>query len=213
MVWKLEGALGRYLVVDFSATICNATMEIPTRISQKKMLKNQTRIFTCCLRSGSLQTPAYQSLLKIGNNSKHHLRSFHTSIMMHSETNFPFTQTQYLQAINRVVDKITEKLDGINDDCSSELEDKEIDMEVEGGHDGVINVKISKAGKDYVFVISRQTPARELWLSSALSGPWHYRYDHVKDDWNCTREGEEKFWTKIQRELSQVLEQQVSFEN
>ncbi|EFC48907.1 frataxin [Naegleria gruberi] len=125
---------------------------------------------------------------------------------------FPFTQTQYIGAINRTVDRITEVLDKFYDSEVDNLEEKGMDLEVEGGHDGVVNIKVTTSeDKLMVFVVSRQTPARELWLSSAISGPWHYRYDHVNDDWICTREGHLKFWQRMEKELSQVLEQEIKF--
>ncbi|KAG2386403.1 hypothetical protein C9374_002849 [Naegleria lovaniensis] len=162
-----------------------------------------------------------------GHDSNH--RNFHLSFLDRSSSSstqkagvmdhtslgdFPFTQTQYLQAINRSVDQITQVLDEFYENETEYLEEKGIDMEVEGGHDGVVNIKIStsKSNGPLVFVISRQTPARELWLSSALSGPWHFKYDHVADDWICTREGHPKFWVRLQKELSQVLEKEIKFE-
>ncbi|KAF0977616.1 hypothetical protein FDP41_003608 [Naegleria fowleri] len=191
-----------------------------------KYSKNHHHVQNCIFSSSS------RSLLRDRNHEQfpfyfsHHCRNFHSSITLSSEKSgdgmvdhtslgdFPFTQTQYLKAINRSVEYITEVLDEFYENETDYLEEKGIDMEVEGGHDGVVNIKITtrKSNGPLIFVISRQTPARELWLSSALSGPWHFKYDHVADDWICTREGFPKFWVRLQKELSQVLEKEIKFE-
>ena len=34
-----------------------------------------------------------------------------------------------------------------------------------------------------VFIINRQVPAQEIWYSSPISGPTHYRFDEKNDVW------------------------------
>src|SRR3989338_1710357 len=149
----------------------------------------------------------------IVNGRRWNTTSSKSSTVEHTNLgDFPFTQTQYIGAVNRSIEKITDVLDKFYDLEVENLEEKGMDLEVEGGHDGVVNIRVTLSdGKTMVFVVSRQTPARELWLSSAISGPWHYRYDHVSDDWICTREGQLKFWHRMERELSQVLEKEIKF--
>jgi len=59
-------------------------------------------------------------------------------------------------------------------------------------------------------VVSRQTPARQLWLSSPISGPWHYDFCVNELDWKCTKQSI-RFWDRMQQELSNTLDQQVVF--
>ena len=73
---------------------------------------------------------------------------------------------QYLKLTN-------ETLESINDRFSELIEDYE---SLSGGDttlsDGVLTVKLNVHG---TYVINKQTPNKQIWLSSPVSGP--YRYD------------------------------------
>ena len=47
--------------------------------------------------------------------------------------------------------------------------------------DGVLNIEMR--GKKY-YVLNKQTPNRQIWLSSPISGP--SRFEYFKDDENST---------------------------
>ena len=34
-----------------------------------------------------------------------------------------------------------------------------------------------------IFIVNRQVPAREIWYSSPISGPTHYRFDEKDQKW------------------------------
>lgn len=54
-----------------------------------------------------------------------------------------------------------------------------IDMLVDSAEikDNVVSVNIPEKG---TFVINRQPPKKEIWLSSPVSGPYHFRYKDKK---------------------------------
>jgi len=61
--------------------------------------------------------------------------------------------------------------------------------------DGKIDVDLNDATltletKDGVFVINKQSAAKEIWLSSPISGPYHFAYQ--EGDW-LSRSGVELF--------------------
>lgn len=58
------------------------------------------------------------------------------------------------------------------------------------------------------YVINRQTPNRQLWLSSPTSGP--KRYDFVDDNWIYKHDGV-AMHQLLQDELSKVLTVNVDF--
>ena len=69
-----------------------------------------------------------------------------------------------------------ETLESINDRFSELIEDYEA---LDGGDttlsDGVLTVKLNQYG---TYVINKQSPNKQIWLSSPVSGP--YRYDILK---------------------------------
>lgn len=58
------------------------------------------------------------------------------------------------------------------------------------------------------YVINRQTPNRQLWLSSPTSGP--KRYDFVDDSWIYKHDGV-SLHQLLQDELSKALSVNVNF--
>ncbi|KAK5582049.1 hypothetical protein RB653_003631 [Dictyostelium firmibasis] len=58
-------------------------------------------------------------------------------------------------------------------------------FEIEG-NDGVLTVIVGKKG---TYVINKQTPNRQIWWSSPLSGPKRFDYDSVKKSWVDNRDG------------------------
>lgn len=136
-------------------------------------------------------------------------RSRFTATTGDSKTNnFPFTQSEYLQSLHDTLEIISEKIDIMIDSgqLSSVIDNSDAEVDIELS-DGVLTLNMGDVG---TFVISRQTPSRQLWLSSPLSGPWHYTYDHIHKEWLCTKEGP-KFFERMEEELSQVLNEQIKF--
>lgn len=122
---------------------------------------------------------------------------------------FPFSENEYFRAINETMDHIVEVLEPILEEWEMEEENSGCDdIEVDNLGDGVVNVRLGE--NVGTFVISRQTPSRQLWLSSPVSGPWHYNYDHLTGRWLCTKGGA-PFWELMERELSEVLKRGVKF--
>eukprot|EP00291_Cryptomonas_curvata_P004361 CAMPEP_0172182114 /NCGR_PEP_ID=MMETSP1050-20130122/18211_1 /TAXON_ID=233186 /ORGANISM="Cryptomonas curvata, Strain CCAP979/52" /LENGTH=146 /DNA_ID=CAMNT_0012855507 /DNA_START=6 /DNA_END=443 /DNA_ORIENTATION=- len=73
------------------------------------------------------------------------------------------TEAEYHSMASAVLDAILDRLEV--------LEDESPGMEVESSGDGVVTVKVRGKG---TWVLNKQTPSRQLWLSSPISGPWHF---------------------------------------
>ena len=75
--------------------------------------------------------------------------------------------------MNTYLKMTNETLESINDRFSELIEDYQA---LEGGDttlsDGVLTVKLGSHG---TYVLNKQTPNKQIWLSSPVSGP--YRYD------------------------------------
>jgi frataxin len=61
-------------------------------------------------------------------------------------------------------------------------------------------VRLSLGGDHGTYVANTQTPNRQIWLSSPVSGPWRYDWDREGTCWRSTRDGH-KLVQLLQREL------------
>ena len=57
--------------------------------------------------------------------------------------------------------------------------------------------------KGQVFVINRQVPNREIWYSSPLSGPSHYRYDEATGRW--INKADREFYEVFDSDMDKIL--------
>ena len=96
----------------------------------------------------------------------------------------------YVALADECLDTILEKAD--------ELSDERDDVEAELSS-GVLTLKIAGAG---TWVINKQVPNRQLWLSSPVSGPC--RYEHVDGTWTHTRDGS-SLAELLERELGLIM--------
>jgi frataxin len=85
---------------------------------------------------------------------------------------------------------------------------------------GVLNIKLGGAG---TWVINKQTPNRQLWWSSPMSGPQRYELDafHSSKDtesllsldepvvrpaaWTCTKDSKVNLLSALREELMEAL--------
>ena len=96
----------------------------------------------------------------------------------------------YVALADEALDTILEKAD--------ELSDERDDVEAELSS-GVLTLKIAGAG---TWVINKQVPNRQLWLSSPVSGPC--RYEYVEGTWTHTRDGS-SLAELLERELGLIM--------
>ena len=73
---------------------------------------------------------------------------------------------------------------------------------------GVLTVKVSREVGTYV--LNKQSPNKQIWLSSPVSGP--KRYDFVEGGWKHLRDGS-YLHELIKREFSEIFNDNVSLEN
>ena len=95
----------------------------------------------------------------------------------------------YVALADECLDTILEKAD--------ELSDERDDVEVELAS-GVLTLKTPEG----TWVLNKQVPNRQLWLSSPVSGPC--RYEHVDGTWTHTRDGS-SLSELLERELGLIM--------
>lgn len=74
------------------------------------------------------------------------------------------TEDEYNNIANELLDDLLDKLEVIEDSMDG--------FEVNSSGDGVIHVTMADKG---TWVLNKQTPSRQIWLSSPITGPTHYR--------------------------------------
>ena len=65
---------------------------------------------------------------------------------------------------------------------------------------GVLNILMGEHG---TWVLNKQTPNRQIWWSSPLSGPLRFEYDPTLQQWVTTR-GRKELFTLLAEEVQQV---------
>ena len=95
----------------------------------------------------------------------------------------------------KIFETIAQKtLDTMLDRIDNDLGD-EIDVDLNAG---ILNIEFSNGAQ---YVISKNAPNCEIWMSSPLSGASHYYLEDDLKTWVDTRNGE-KLFEKLAEELS-----------
>lgn len=87
------------------------------------------------------------------------------------------SEAVYHKEADHTLDILCEELERLVEDL--DIDDGDIELS-----QGVLTLKLGSLG---TYVINKQTPNKQLWLSSPVSGP--VRYDFVKGFWMCKRDG------------------------
>ena len=73
----------------------------------------------------------------------------------------------------------------------------QIDVDLDGS---ILSIELESGGQ---YIINKQAPNREIWMSSPISGAKHFFYDEDVNAWIDTR-GSENFYELLSAELSQA---------
>lgn len=71
---------------------------------------------------------------------------------------------------------------------------------------GVLTIMLGSKG---TYVLNTQTPNRQIWLSSPVSGPWRYAWNPVQKQWSSTRDGHH-LSERLSGEFTAVFQEPVS---
>ncbi|KZT06385.1 Frataxin [Laetiporus sulphureus 93-53] len=97
--------------------------------------------------------------------------------------------------MDRMLESLEELLDTVTD--------PEYEVEYSSG---VLTLKL---GENRTYVINKQPPNKQIWLSSPISGPKRYDYVESADDWVYDRDGR-TMGELLDRELSAAFGREVS---
>ncbi|KAI8321765.1 Frataxin [Martensiomyces pterosporus] len=104
----------------------------------------------------------------------------------------------YYRESSEAMEQLTECLEDIGDEV--DLPDYDIEYS-----SGVLTLKLGAKG---TYVINKQPPNKQIWLSSPVSGPERYDFDADQGAWFC-RHKDESLGTLLSRELSKALAAEV----
>jgi frataxin len=65
---------------------------------------------------------------------------------------------------------------------------------------GILTIETESGGK---YLLNRHAPNRQIWLSSPVSGAWHFAWNEERQVWISTR-GSERLEALLGRELSEA---------
>lgn len=102
---------------------------------------------------------------------------------------------------HRVADATLERLEtvlGLAIESLQEEQGEELDLSLAMG---VLTVRLASRG---TYVINKQTPNRQLWWSSPVSGPRRYGWDSGSCRWKSTRDGHDMLHA-LQAELAKLI--------
>lgn len=92
----------------------------------------------------------------------------------------------------RLADETLARLQAAIEDVESSL-----DVELVGG---ILTIETESGGK---YLLNRHAPNRQIWLSSPVSGAWHFAWNGDDQAWISTRGGE-RLEDLLARELSEA---------
>lgn len=125
-------------------------------------------------------------------------------------TFFRRQEMENLAAFHKVSDQALEELfDGLHT-VEDKVEDADITLSM-----GVLNLHLGEEYQSKAWVINKQTPNRQIWWSSPISGPRRYEFIGKVADaevsklpmasfWRCTKDTNEDLWSKLQSEIFDV---------
>ena len=99
----------------------------------------------------------------------------------------------YHRVADRTLDRLCDNLERLNDSMSIPGYDLEYSQ-------GVLTLRLGQEG---TFVLNKQPPNRQIWLSSPLTGP--KRYDWTSNQWIYPREPNVNLEGALSQELTRLL--------
>ncbi|KPM02455.1 frataxin-like protein [Sarcoptes scabiei] len=115
-----------------------------------------------------------------------------------SENSIPIDEKTYEKIADETLDRLNDRLEHFIDSFDNAEQNCDISF-----NNGVLTLSLGEKG---VYVINRQTPNRQIWLSSPMSGP--KRYDYIDGQWIYKHDGQ-SLNDLLRKELSKLFDSDV----
>lgn len=113
-----------------------------------------------------------------------------------------WSEHEFVQVAETSLEMIFETVSKCGFNPSTGLDDFDADLS-----QGVLTINLGSHG---TYVLNTQTPNRQIWLSSPLSGPWRYAWHPTRVEWVSSRDGH-SLARRLAEEFSDAFQQTVSF--
>ncbi|TPX56496.1 ferroxidase [Powellomyces hirtus] len=110
------------------------------------------------------------------------------------------TESEYHKHADELMDYLVDTMEGIGE----EVELAGFDVVYASG---VLNLSLGDHG---TYVINKQPPNKQIWLSSPVSGPKRFDYSPLAKSWICLRTTED-ILDLLSKELSALLQRPLKF--
>ncbi|KAJ1916799.1 Mitochondrial matrix iron chaperone [Mycoemilia scoparia] len=110
-------------------------------------------------------------------------------------------EIKYEKLSSQALESLTEYLEDLGDQM---VDNEEFDIEYS---QGVLTLRTGNAGAG-VYVLNKQPPNKQIWLSSPISGPERYDYDASHDAWFC-RHTDQSLGQLLKSELTEIFGQDI----
>lgn len=170
-------------------------------------------INTCLIQEINIKYPKNIGYLvlhsKKYSNKSNNVKTFNYKLIAYLSSNssvvFPITQeltpVEFEKISDETLDSLTEYFDELIEQAAH-LSDADVSY-----GDGVLTVKF---GNSYgTYVINRQTPNKQIWLSSPKSGP--KRYDFINGRWIYKHDGK-TLHELLNSEIAAIIKNQTNFD-
>jgi frataxin len=165
--------------------------KVPSRLfSSKLLLLNRFSYFEIAFVSQIYKKSRDSQLIRFSSSSHHPTSSHspHNDLALEDERVFHDIADTTLEELSDLVSQIESSLDDVDYSLSQ----------------GVLNINLGSVYQNKTWVINKQTPNRQIWWSSPISGPRRFEYKSEKEK-NSVEE--EKKETK-EKEISSEQQQQ-----
>jgi len=99
-----------------------------------------------------------------------------------------------------IADTLLQDIVDAVDDAVGDL----IDVDLQGG---VVTIDM---GEGHQYVVNKQTPMRQIWLASPVSGAWHFAFDEASGSWRSTRDASAELRALLAAEIGQATGKTVA---
>ncbi|KAH9453316.1 hypothetical protein MJO29_012743 [Puccinia striiformis f. sp. tritici] len=114
-----------------------------------------------------------------------------------SPTPSDLTPQEFHQIADQTLDHLTESLETLVESDHPRVTGWDVDYS-----SGVMNFSMGDHG---TYVINKQPPNKQIWLSSPFSGPKRFDYDRIKKTWFYNRAGNLEFMHLMSSEIDSIL--------
>jgi frataxin len=109
----------------------------------------------------------------------------------------PLEEAHFHQIADRTINRLAEVIE-------ADLGD-EIDVDVQNE---ILSLDLPDSGQ---YIVNKNAPLKQIWLSSPRSGAWHFQWDAELEQWLSTRGEKVALDALLVDELSQITGTKIRF--